>query len=95
MFQAIYGNCPYKSPTDMGVNMAGFAIVDNDVVEKASKDEIIRRYLNARVDYKNAKISFETLEKAHGLLQKVGIDENEEIIKIMVVARKNSERTNN
>lgn len=55
------------------VNMAGFAIVDNDVVEKASKDEIIRRYLDARVDYRNAKISYESLEKALGLLQKVGI----------------------
>lgn len=73
MFKAIYGTCPYKSPTDMGVNMAGFAIVDNDVVEKASKDEIIRRYLDARVDYRNAKISYESLEKALGLLQKVGI----------------------
>ena len=92
MFQAIYGNCPYKSPTDMGVNMAGFAIIDNDVVEKASKDEIIRRYLNARVDYKNAKISLETLEKAHGLLQKVGVDVNDR--KCVVAALKKHEETN-
>jgi putative ATP-dependent Zn protease len=92
MFQAIYGNCPYKSPTDMGVNMAGFAIIDNDVVEKASKDEIIRRYLNARVDYKNAKISLETLEKAHGLLQKVGIDVTDR--KCVVAALKKHEETN-
>lgn len=92
MFQAIYGNCPYKSPTDMGVNMAGFAIIDNDVVEKASKDEIIRRYLNARVDYKNAKISRETLEKAHGLLQKVGIDVTDR--KCVVAALKKHEETN-
>ena len=92
MFQAIYGNCPYKSPTDMGVNMAGFAIIDNDVVEKASKGEIIRRYLNARVDYKNAKISHETLEKAHGLLQKVGIDVTDR--KCVVAALKKHEETN-
>ena len=92
MFQAIYGNCPYKSPTDMGVNMAGFAIIDNDVVEKSSKDEIIRRYLNARVDYKNAKISHETLEKAHGLLQKVGIDVTDR--KCVVAALKKHEETN-
>ena len=92
MFQAIYGNCPYKSPTDMGVNMAGFAIIDNDVVEKASKDEIIRRYLNARVDYKNAKISHETLEKAHGLLQKVGINVTDR--KCVVAALKKHEETN-
>ncbi|MBR1470313.1 MAG: DUF1846 domain-containing protein [Lachnospiraceae bacterium] len=47
MFEKIMGESPYKSPTDMGVNMAGKAIVDDDVVEKASKDEIIRRYYNA------------------------------------------------
>ncbi len=92
MFQAIYGNCPYKSPTDMGINMAGFAIIHDDVVEKASKDEIIRRYLNARVDYKNAKISHETLEKAHGLLQKVGIDVTDR--KCVVAALKKHEETN-
>ena len=76
----------------MGVNMAGFAIIDNDVVEKASKDEIIRRYLNARVDYKNAKISHETLEKAHGLLQKVGIDVTDR--KCVVAALKKHEEIN-
>ena len=44
MFRKIYGECPYKSPTDMGVNMAGFAIVDDDACREASKQEIIRRY---------------------------------------------------
>ncbi|MDD6302411.1 MAG: DUF1846 domain-containing protein [Bacillales bacterium] len=92
MFQAIYGTCPYKSPTDMGVNMAGFAIIDNEVVEKASKDEIIRRYLNARVDYKNAKISLETLEKSQGLLQKVNIDVSNR--KCVEAALKKHEETN-
>lgn len=92
MFQAIYGNCPYKSPTDMGVNMAGFAIVDNDVVERASKDEIIRRYLNARVDYKNGKINLETLEKASGLLQKVGVSVSNR--KCVAMALEKKEKTN-
>lgn len=92
MFQAIYGNCPYKSPTDMGVNMAGFAIVDNDVVERASKDEIIRRYLNARVDYKNGKINLETLEKASGLLQKVGVSVSDR--KCVSMALEKKEKTN-
>ena len=41
------GNSPYKSPTDMGVNMAGYCIIDDDIVCEASKDEIIRRYLTA------------------------------------------------
>ena len=92
MFQAIYGNCPYKSPTDMGVNMAGFAIVDNDVVERVSKDEIIRRYLNARVDYKNGKINLETLEKASGLLQKVGVSVSDR--KCVAMALEKKEKTN-
>ena len=43
----ILGECPYKSPTDMGVNMAGSCIVDNDAVTKAAKQEIIRRYYNS------------------------------------------------
>jgi len=44
MFNKIYGKCPYKSPTDMGVNMAGYAIIDDEAVREASKQEIIRRY---------------------------------------------------
>ena len=44
MFEGIYGHCPYKSPTDMGVNMAGNCIVDDEACQVASKQEIIRRY---------------------------------------------------
>ena len=44
MFEGIYGYCPYKSPTDMGVNMAGNCIVDDEACQEASKQEIIRRY---------------------------------------------------
>ncbi|NCU26785.1 DUF1846 family protein, partial [Candidatus Nomurabacteria bacterium] len=42
VFDEIYGECPYKSPTDMGVNMAGFCITDNDATEAAAQQEIIR-----------------------------------------------------
>lgn len=44
MFEKIMGNCPYKSPTDMGVNMAGNCIVDDEACREASRQEIIRRY---------------------------------------------------
>ncbi len=44
IFESIYGESPYKSPTDMGVNMAGFCIIDDEVCEEASRQEIIRRY---------------------------------------------------
>lgn len=44
IFERIYGESPYKSPTDMGVNMAGYCITDDEIVCRASKQEIIRRY---------------------------------------------------
>lgn len=47
LFEGIYGTNPYKSPTDMGVNMVGFCISDNEVCCRASDDEIIRRYFTA------------------------------------------------
>ena len=47
LFDGIYGKCPYKSPTDMGVNMVDFCISDDEVCCRAAKDEIIRRYFTA------------------------------------------------
>ena len=47
LFEGIYGENPYKSPTDMGVNMVGFCISDDEVCQDASKNEIIRRYYTA------------------------------------------------
>ncbi len=47
LFEGIYGENPYKSPTDMGVNMVGFCISDDEVCQEASKNEIIRRYYTA------------------------------------------------
>ena len=47
IFEGIYGENPYKSPTDMGVNMVGFCISDDEVCRQASKGEIIRRYFTA------------------------------------------------
>jgi len=47
LFESIYGENPYKSPTDMGVNMIGFCISDDEVCCEASKDEIIRRFYDA------------------------------------------------
>ncbi len=47
IFERIYGECVYKSPTDMGVNMAGKCIIDDDVCREASRMEIIRRYYSA------------------------------------------------
>ncbi len=73
MFEAIYGSSPYKSPTDMGVNMAGFAICDEEFAQNASKQEIIRRYLNSLVDLRNGKSKQETVDKIALLMRGLGI----------------------
>ena len=44
IFNGIYGSCPYQSPTDMGVNMAGNCIIDDEAVKEAARAEIVRRY---------------------------------------------------
>lgn len=62
----------YKSPTDMGVNMAGFCITDDEVCKEAASQEIIRRYLIAECDYKKGKIVEETLERSKLLMEEVG-----------------------
>ncbi len=69
------GNCIYKSPTDMGVNMAGNCIIDNDAVCEASKQEIIRRYYNAACQLKNGKVSADTVYKIEMIMKQVGVDE--------------------
>ena len=55
MFELIAGKSPYKSPTDMGVNMAGNCIVDDEVCREASRNEIVRRYFKALCDQKTGK----------------------------------------
>ena len=77
IFTSIYGACPYNSPTDMGVNMAGFAIINKDISDKASKNEIIRRYYQAKVDYRNGKINESTLDKISLLMQELNISSSD------------------
>lgn len=55
IFEKIYGASPYKSPTDMGVNMAGNCIFDDEATKEASKQEVIRRYYKALVKKKNGE----------------------------------------
>ena len=69
MFEKIYGECPYKSPTDMGVNMVGNCIIDDEVVKEAANQEIIRRYYTALCDKKDGLISQEVVYKLELLLE--------------------------
>lgn len=63
----------YKSPTDMGVNRAGFSIVDDDAVKEAAYQEIIRRYMSARCDYKKGRIDEDALERSKLLMDEFGL----------------------
>lgn len=67
----------YKSPTDMGVNMAGFAITDDQVVRKAARQEIIRRYFKAACDYKQGISNLSASRRILLLMNenKISIDE--------------------
>ena len=72
IFESIAGQCPYKSPTDMGVNMVGNCIVDDEVVQQASRQEIVRRYYTALCDVKKGKGTEDEIFKLELLMKKAG-----------------------
>ena len=74
LFEGIYGTNPYKSPTDMGVNMVGFCISDDDVCCDASKNEIIRRYFTALNDLAKGHGSDGEVNKIKLLFKQADID---------------------
>ncbi len=73
MFERILGECPYKSPTDMGVNMVGNCIVDDAVCRQASQQEILRRYYTALCDRKQGKVDDSQILKLELLMKKAGV----------------------
>ena len=73
MFEGIYGESPYRSPTDMGVNMAGNCIIDDDACREASNQEIIRRYYQAANNLKLEKCNAEEVYKIELLMKQAKI----------------------
>lgn len=73
MFEKIQGECPYKSPTDMGVNMAGFAIVDDEVCQAASRMEILRRYYDGLVQRARGECGESVVRKLELVMQQAGV----------------------
>ncbi|MBN1980353.1 MAG: DUF1846 domain-containing protein [Chitinivibrionales bacterium] len=63
----------YKSPTDMGVNCAGFGIIDDEVVRAASRQEIIRRYFRYSCEYAMGFVSKETMDHSRLIMEEVGL----------------------
>jgi len=91
IFEKIRGTSPYNSPTDMGVNMVGFCIEDNEKVKKAAYDEIIRRYYQALSDYKFDKIPYESVSKIELLMNRLSLSPLDR--EVVVAARKKEEET--
>ena len=73
MFEQIFGESPYKSPTDMGVNMVGMCITDDGAVREAAKQEIIRRYYDALCEKRKGNAGDEPIRKIELLMEKAGI----------------------
>lgn len=73
MFEEINGTSPYQSPTDMGVNMAGFCISDDEVCQEASRQEIIRRYFDTHTRVIKEECPVEELRIQEALMKKAGV----------------------
>ena len=91
MLEGILGESPYKSPTDMGVNMAGFAISDDDIVKKAAKQEVLRRYYAALVNVRQGMGEQTDVSKIELLMKQVGTNVNDR--PVVEAALKKAEET--
>ena len=91
MFEKIYGSSPYKSPTDMGVNMAGKCIIDDEACQEASRQEVIRRYLKALVQRRKEGTGDEVVNKIDAIMKNNGISIDER--RCVAYAREKSAKT--
>ena len=73
MLTLILGECPYKSPTDMGVNMVGNCITDDEIVSRASCEEIVRRYFGAQCRYRKGESSLEEIRKIELVMRQLDL----------------------
>ncbi len=93
IFEKILGESPYKSPTDMGVNMAGNCIFNDDVVSNAAKAEIIRRYYQTKCDNVKGIVDKSAVIKIELIMKQLGITTDDR--KTVTAALKKAEQTDN
>ncbi len=74
LYEGIMGECPYKSPTDMGVNMAGNCIFDDEAVRESANNEIIRRYYSALCQQRKGNLCDEEINKIKLLMNQSAIN---------------------
>ena len=70
----------YKSPTDMGVNCAGFAVTDDALIQEAAKQELVRRYFRYRCEYALGFVDKDTVQRAELLMRELGVDEENRLV---------------
>ena len=91
MYEGIMGKCPYKSPTDMGVNMVGNCIIDDEAIRHAANNEIIRRYYSALCQQRKGNFCEEEIEKIQLLMNQSGINVKER--RCIAAANEKAEQT--
>ena len=91
MFEEILGTSPYKSPTDMGVNMAGHCIIDDDACSEAARQEIIRRYYKGLCDAKVGNATKDIVRKLELLMKQAGVVPHDR--KVVTAAEERHEQT--
>ena len=91
IFEKIFGSSPYKSPTDMGVNMVGYCITDDEAVCKASKQEIVRRYYHTLCDRRVGRAEEAAVYKIDLLMNQAGVALTDRAVGVL--ARKRAEDT--
>ena len=87
MFQKIQGESPYKSPTDMGVNMVGLCITDDEAVQEASRQEIIRRYYAMCCEQRKGLAEEESVYKLELLMNHAGVTASDRAVALPAVRR--------
>lgn len=91
IFEKIAGVSPYKSPTDMGVNMAGKCIIDDEVCREASRQEIIRRYFHVRCDERMGRVTEDAVFKVELLMNQASVSVEDR--KVVAAALERAEQT--
>ena len=91
LFEKVWGESPYKSPTDMGVNMVGFCITDDEACREAAAKEILRRYYTARCSYLQGHAHKEEAGKILLLMKNLHI--TDEVRPVIAAAREKAEAT--
>lgn len=93
ILEKIMGEPVYKSPTDMGVNRAGFGIINDKVVKDAAKQEAIRRYLRYACEYVLGVVDEEAVQRAKAIMEELGVKiEDRKVLKPARCAAKEAER---